>query len=205
MVHDADSSEAYYVSRVSSALGIVVALGLCVALVMWHREIIGFITESLWGAPAWVAWVGIVVALSGMVVLSTERTLFIARPGTRTATFRRFVLWVVPVSERTVRFEEIRHIDLHHTGEHSVAGMPRLSEWLSPEHFSWGRRAVLNGLSAPAWLADWILCAVPYLGVAEIRVFLHDRTEWTIMRAGSEAHVAAIGTELKRITGARLT
>lgn len=202
---DEPSPEPFYVVRVAPPLGLLCAVGLAVAFAIWHSEAVGFLTRAFWGAPVWVVWLLVLAVLAGMLIASTERTLFVVKPATRTATFRRYLLWLIPVSERTIRFEDIRHIDLHHTGEHSVSGMPRLTEWLSPEYLHWGQRLFFNGLSVRSWIADWMLCAVPYSGVAEIRVFLNDRTEWTIMRAGSEEHVAAIGSELKRLTGARLT
>jgi len=199
------STPTFALTRVAPVGLLLAWIVMLVGFVLYHRDVVVWMNESMWGLPAVPAYLLAGVAFVVLGFEATRRTTFAADERARTVTFSRYTLWVYRFGRQEAKFSDIRYIDIHHTGEMSTAGVPSVSEIISPEGRPFGYRLWVNGLSPTMWLFDWLLTGVPYSGAAELKVRLQDGTEWLVLKCGSVDHVVACADELKRITGARIT
>jgi len=188
-----------------SPLALIYPIALGFLIFQFHEAMTGFMTRNLWGIPPGGGYA--ILALLFLVVLheSTRRSVFVVDAPQQRIRFQRHTIGFIPYGGVSATFGEIRYVDIHHTGEAKVASGYTLSEWLSPETIPLGWRLYHNGLSPSRWMWDQLMCAIPGLGSAQLKIRLQNGTEFLVLKTGSEELVVTLANQVSKITGARIT
>lgn len=200
-----ESAPRFRIVNGGSPLALVYPLGLGVLLFQFHEAIIGFLQRNLWGLPPVGGYAVLGVFMLIVLHESTRRSAFEVDTAKRRIVFQRHTLGLIPYGRIEAAFGEIRFIDIHHTGEVKTGAAPTMMEFISPESTPLGWRLLHNGLSPSRWMFDQMLCALPGIGSAQIKVRLQNGTEFLVLNTGSEALVVALANEASKLTGARIT